>query len=187
MAIEHVYRLEASREPRRPQIDFEIPKNGRDAPWLEIDGFALGHRKPEKFPAIDLTVKHAKATDWDCYRSGAATPMFSERALNVLSPALTFFSILKMTINGSEYGLLCRSQTLDCLDRKQSQITMFPHDPKRIMEIEKYVFRKTLLSDPLLFMIPESDGELFATDSVKTLVENAGLRGMNFTVLDGEA
>ena len=56
---------------------------------------------------------------------------------------------------------------------------------ERVREIKKYRFRKELISDPLLFSIPEMP-DLLATQSMAPLIEQEGLRGFKFTDTDAD-
>src|SRR5207253_5764098 len=93
----------------------------------------------------------------------------------------TCFEFLSASVNELPFCFLRRIGSLDCLDRAGSILVPYPHDPNRIMDIKQYCFRKKLVPDPAIFVIPEDKGGLFATDSAKTDIEKSGLKGFYFS------
>jgi hypothetical protein len=125
--------------------------------------------------------------DWDFYSCSGSFPAFSPRAIQILSPYFDdrFVPLLAHLEGHSYYCLRCLKRT-DCLNRAASEIEYFG-DPPRVLMIKKYAFRQERLGDPIIFAIPELDFELFCTDSIPAVVEKAGLRGLDFQVVDEAA
>jgi hypothetical protein len=69
---------------------------------------------------------------------------------------------------------------LDCLNRKNSEFDVYPHDPARIMYIHRYALHLDRIDDPLIFFVSEK-GDLMATDSIRQMVQSACLRGFTFS------
>jgi hypothetical protein len=122
---------------------------------------------------------------WDYYMC-ATFGAFSKRAMESLKPAFSDrFSALPAHLEGHEYFCLhCRSR-VDCLDEGASEIDYFDDfDPPQAMEIKSHVFRKDMLSDPMLFAIPVASFSLYCTESVLDIAAKAGLRGFDFRLVN---
>jgi len=53
-------------------------------------------------------------------------------------------------------------------------------------QLTKYsTLKKQLIQDPLIFTLPEDCTVFFVTESIPRIVEEAGLRGFRFDLLDG--
>jgi hypothetical protein len=183
MTTKHVYRVGASTEDIRPEIDCTLNKANVD--WHRIAQIINGDRPVRDYvvPRINLPADDAAA--WDYYSCGGTHGFMSSRAYAVLSPYATYcLQFLDAYINNAKYYLLRGVCTIDCLDRDQSELVEFPDGSGAIMEIEKYVFRKDTLSDPCLFLIAEDPGRMFGTDKIEQIIRSNGLRG--FRMVDVE-
>ena len=141
---------------------------------------------PQDWVPWKLTIG-CEANHWDFYCCEASTGVFSPRAIEVLRPYFQRdFPLLPVTVNGQSFFMLHANDQLDCLDLEKSEILRLdPPDEHVIVMIEQYVFKKQLIDDPLLFSIPERRTFLFVTESIPKIVEEAGLRGFRFDLLDG--
>jgi hypothetical protein len=123
--------------------------------------------------------------DWDYYMCSGTFGAFSQRAMDVLTPYFgDLFLSLPARLEGHPYYCLhCRTR-IDCLNRAASEITYFEHDPRQVMMISKYVFRKEQLADRMIFAIPEMVFHLFCSDWIPEVAGKAGLRGFDFQLVD---
>jgi hypothetical protein len=178
-----VFILRPSRQEGRPLIDFTRPENVKND-WLLAGQVLRGEAAEDAYPPLLVLVNHPEAEAYDYYPMPGTSDLMSERAVNVLEPyGLPCFKFFQVWLNGASFFLLKRRKRLDVLDRDHSVLVPFPSDPRNIMEVVTFRFRKNDIVDPLLFSIPETS-HLFATQTVARAVEKAGLRG--FEVLDAE-
>ena len=68
---------------------------------------------------------------------------------------------------------------IDCLDRERSNIEFFRREPDKVKWIGSFAFHIDQLSDPMIFRVRESPA-ILATQSIKQIVEDAGLKGFMF-------
>jgi len=136
-------------------------------------------------PDLCATEKGRTSIDeWDYY-SCATFGAFSDKAMSVLEPFLgNRFLRLPARLEGHDYWCLRCEHRTDCLDKTASEITFFDFDPKKIMKVVKYRFRKKLLATDMIFAIPELEFHLFCTDAVPDKVVSAMLRGIEFELVD---
>jgi hypothetical protein len=83
-------------------------------------------------------------------------------------------------VNGLPFCFAKQIGTLDCLDPEISELVRFPHDPQRVMMIRRYCFFKERIPDPAIFLVPETTTEVFATQSITKMIENAKMNGFIF-------
>lgn len=125
-------------------------------------------------------------TAWDFYMCEGCFGVFSPKAMEVLLPHLgERFQRLPVRLNGRDYYTLCCKSRIDCLDKNASQIAYFD-DSDEVMEIHKFVFHKEILVDPIIFAIPQLRFELFCSEAVAQAIKDAGLRGFDCQVVDGQ-
>jgi hypothetical protein len=184
MPTEHVYIVEPSVEETRPQIDFDIPENRLD--WLWIRKIMIGEHPKDEYRPVRLVIHDSEAEKWDFYRCGGLS-LLSKRATNVFGPCSNrCFEFLDGYINDLPYFFLRAIGSIDCLLRERSIYRVFPHDPDRIMWIEKYAFNKSLIPESTcLFLIPEGRFHILGTDSVEQLIRANDLHGIR--LVDAEA
>jgi hypothetical protein len=178
-----VFLVEPTVEEDRPLIDFQFEEN-RSNNWLAIDQVLRGERPIEEYPAAHISVMHKAATEWDFYSVPGTFGLFSQRAVDLLAPYTSDnFDFLEARLCRLPFYFVKTRRLLDCLDRQRSVLVWFRSDPTRVKKIERHSFRKDLIEDPSLFSIPEQHG-LFATQSVRTFIEQRRLKGFKFTDLE---
>jgi hypothetical protein len=164
-------------------LDFELGENSRTG--LNLENALQTETNASAQTAAEFLVTGPDPTAWDCYACGGTLGVFSQKAMTVLAPfAHRCFETLRVSINGAPYYVLRTKDTLDCLDRNRSIIKVFPHDPGRIMQVDRFRFRKELVPDPIMFVIPEGPFHLFASDGVERAIRAGNLRG--FELMDAE-
>ena len=104
------------------------------------------------------------------------------------------FNIIKLYIQGAVQVLNAKRETQqifalnvteirDCLDREKSKLKLFSSSG-RIMRIEKYAFRREMLSNAFIFKIPEEvHTHPYVTDDFKNLIEQNGIKGFKFVLV----
>ena len=142
---------------------------------------------PEKWFIPELRATQPGKTPieaWDYYAC-ATFGVFSPKALQVLTPYVgDRFQPLEARLEGHLYYCLhCRSRT-DCLDAGASQIDYLAGDQDKIMWIDRHVFNKDVLTDPMIFAIPKAPFRLYCTDSLPEICKKVGLRGFDFELVD---
>jgi hypothetical protein len=183
MATLHVYHMRYwSKEEERPWINFELPQNGKNIPWREIGEVLDGKMPVSNYKPLRLVVNEEEPEQWHSYNVPGTYGLLSKTAVTLMGSYMTrCFEFLEAWINDLPFYFLRKIGSLDCLDRANSVLVPYPHDPSRVMDIERYRFVKEMIRDPIVFIIPEEKGWLLATDSVKAAVESAGLKGFYFT------
>lgn len=175
---EKIYYMAPSCEIERPQIW----ETGYFNEWLELD---------QEFPAgLDCVtctelktfqVRDISALQWDWYGQVGMWGMWSQRAKDLLWPFTNgCLRCFRTSLNGAPYYILRVDSELatDCLDRERSDIQYF-ESSGRVMQVKKFVFHEGRISDPLIFHVPEIR-DILCTRSVKSIVEDAGLKGFFF-------
>lgn len=188
MATKNVFIVSSSLQNKRPEIDFEDDAISEATDWMLVGDILSGEVSAKKYSEVKLKLRARDACKWDFYRCGSALGLISQKAADVLrKSAAKSFALLPASINGSPYYFLRVKGSIDCLDKKKSEIVPFRSDPKAIQWIEKYVFRKKQLVDPSLFVIPEGIWHLLATDGVRGLIEAHKLKGFRLRDAETEA
>jgi hypothetical protein len=189
MKTKQVFCMRASDEEGTPRIDAQLPENS-GVPWGAI-GEILRVKAPVKAPLseyepIHLTVREEGWQAWNYYPIAGTFGLFSHRLIELIGAYMEkcFAPYLQVFVNELPYYFLRPIGFLDCLDRAHSDIVSFPHDPHRVMRIKRYRFFMDKIRDPMVFVIPETLTEIFATQSIKTMIEDAKLPGLIF--LDAE-
>src|SRR5262249_15476695 len=112
-------------------------------------------------------------------------PLISVRAVDAIGrEAFRGFDLLPAKINDEDFFLPRCREPLDCFDKEQAEYQTFPNSA-RMMSISKFAFRMDRISDPLLFVIPESSSRLFCTQSVRDSIVRSKLRGFRFEPVTG--
>ena len=180
---ESIFGLSPSVEDERPMIDFEFIEH-RQIDWLRIDEVLRGLRPLSDYPSVALSVPRKDATSWAFYLVPGTLGLIAKKAVDALG-AETFrlYDLLSASLNGTKYYFLKCREVLPCLDLSRSTTVRFGCDPTRIKAIEKYAFVKAIITDPLIFSIPELPA-LFATPGVERRVRDTELRGFCFDKVD---
>jgi len=132
--------------------------------WNPVDVYTDEHGYTGDFPGLP----------------GGIPPVFSERALKILSPII-LDDIEALPLNNSTAQLYAINvlTVSDCLDQSRSQMQLF--NDNRVMVIERYAFKENCLQDKHIFKIPEQLGNLvYVSGAFKTLIEENGLTGLEF-------
>lgn len=177
-----VYKCRWSLEEDRPEIDFEDEKN-RANDWLRVGEVVDGARAASDCPEVSVEVRHAEATDWDCYMVGGTRGLFSQRFVDAIgAESLLGLSLLPAALNGATYYFLRLEQPTDCLDRSLSIVETFRSDPTAVKKITHYVFVEDLLPVDACFVLPELP-DLLVTESVVGRLNTAALKGLRIQPL----
>ncbi|MEZ5941665.1 MAG: hypothetical protein R3C18_09750 [Planctomycetaceae bacterium] len=177
--------MRASDDETGPFIDFETPENGTCVPWELIGDILLGEQPAELWPDVKLTA-HGKGIDeWHYFSVPGTFGAVSQEVVKCIGDFMReYFQFFPSTISDRTFYFLQNISSLDCLDRDRSDIVFFPHDASRVMRIKSYRFRAGCIADPLVFVIPETTTELFATQGVKRIIERHNLDGFKFLAAD---
>ena len=171
-----------SRDEERPWIDFEIPQNGIDVPWLHYGKVLSGQVPSHEYSPVHFVSDDPTVSLWHSYNIAGTHGMLSKTAIDLIGPYMTrCFEFLEAWVNELPFFLLRRIGSVDCLDRSNSKVVTYPHDPDRVMKIKQFRFFREGIADPMVFVIPENKGGLLATGSIKQIVEEAGLKGLYFS------
>jgi hypothetical protein len=185
MKTNRVFIVGESHEDDRPQIRFDLPENSCCVDWLKTLEILDGKRDPNEYESPHLIARESDAVNWDYYRCAGTLGLISERAVCHLAQyGRQCFEFLEAYLNDKPFFLLRKIGTINALDREHSSFDFFPHDPTRIMSIDRYALDKSKINDPCLFIIPESGTRLFGTDSIEPLIHDNRLRG--FHLVDAE-
>jgi hypothetical protein len=177
-----ILKLSPSTEDSRPQIDFTLPKNAA-IDWLAVGEVTRGAPGADVHAPLHITILRSDAVDWHYYLCGGPELM-SDALVELIRPfSEPHLSFLPASLNGARYYIVLPRDPLDCLDVDASQCHFFRSNPAKVMHIKKYRFQAGCIVDPKVFRIPQLRYELFATESIKDIVEDAGLRGISFTTL----
>lgn len=107
-------------------------------------------------------------------------PVFSERALTVLLPLISYTIEALPLKSSSGMYFVVNPQVIDCLDHVESEYERFQSSGK-IRRITKYVFHTERIANRHIFRIPEQVvSRTFVTTSFKELVEQNDLLGLQF-------
>jgi len=195
----HIYSFNYEPTGQRPYVDHEHPDNADNNDWDLFIGIEEGKIPIEHYQPVIFYVHKRDALSWDIY-PGGGFHLISKRAKEIIYPfAQDYFRFLKAYINDQPYFIPDRTKDIDCLDRERSEFMTFADfrmtdpdrkrtitesDHYRIMEINKYRFKKERIDDPSMFSVPEINGAIFITESGVKAIESAGLKGFEFKLLD---
>ena len=176
-----VFRMTPSTEETRTVIDFDNERNAT-IDWRFVGQVLRGKRARSDYAPVDITIDVPDASDWDFYSIPGTHGLISQRAKLLLAEwTYDYIRFFDATINvRDQYAFLCRGTPLDCFDRDQAMVEVFPHDTERIMRVMKYSFKVDRIKKPSVFCIPELKGDLYATPGVVDRVVSSGLRGFSF-------
>ena len=179
MNAKHIFKITFIDIDNYPMINFSYGNNG-DYDWVLIAEMLDGEKKVNRGFLENIKLKiQRKIKKYDII-SLTGNIIISEKAKDIFNtlhvPNLEFF---KIKINDLPFFLFQVGNVVDCLNREKSIYQTFSHRPDEIMRIEKYVFHKNKVNDPLIFKIPE-EVFLLATDKVKEKIENSDLYGFRF-------
>lgn len=178
-----IYLVGPSLEENRPVIDFTSP-SCRTVNWKVIDEILRGQRCVGEYQPIHIELDAPEAILWSYYSIAGTLGLFSDEAVSRIGhSAFRHYQLLPAQLNQKGFTLLKPIELLPCLDLAKSDVVAFRSNPNRIKEVRKYVFKKEMIDDNLLFSIPELPG-LFATDPVRTAVLQNLLSGFAFHLVD---
>lgn len=157
--------------------------------WKNFDIIRGNSHDLSEWEPMDLVCGDPGLTpvaEWDYFSTTGTSGLFSQRAVDALQKLwIGYFDAMPSLLEGQPYYFLHCRETIDCLNLYESEIIYFdPPDDHDIMRIRQYAFHKSMLTDPLIFTIPQEPYFLFATDSVPRISEAAGLKGLEFRKLD---
>jgi len=196
----HIYRIKVSRFKERPKLDLDHPKYLERTDFTKIVDIQEGELGLEEYEPLEFYTDDPGALEWDAFWPALELGLISPRAKEIIQPfADQYFIFLEASLNDNLYFVLIVNERLDCFDRENSEFMTFAdlarkqnedkatidaNDELHIFRTEKYRFKKELIPDPCMFSVPEINGEVFITESGKNAIEQAGLKGFEFLLLD---
>lgn len=183
------YRMRKKLSESGPFYDLVVDPSASDEAFWNNDRIIAGRKNSEELTWTPLSFRrHSRARVSDCYggpkNMGYTTGIFSQRAIDVLGPYLkSDFTLLPCTVNGKPHYYIVKRRATHRLDLDNSLVSRF--DDGSIMDIKRYRLRTKAVRDPSMFAIAEARQEIFATASIRTLVEQSGLKGIQFDPVDG--
>lgn len=117
------------------------------------------------------------------------SPMYfiaDEKAENLLKQLVDeHIEILPMNCKGKHYKVINIVNVVDCLDVERSRYQVCKGDPSQILKYEKLEFLSEKIEEYSIFMIPQYLGcAFFCTDKFKYAMEEAGIKGLCFNLID---
>ncbi|MCW5552937.1 MAG: hypothetical protein KIS67_12355 [Verrucomicrobiae bacterium] len=109
-----------------------------------------------------------------------AAPVLLERAVAAIKPLIErHVEFLPLTeIERKPLYAVNVLNVIDCLDTAKSDILFSPSEPGRIVNVFRFVFDPTRLSeDPLIFKVPDDLGCVFVSQTFVNVVISQQLRG----------
>lgn len=108
----------------------------------------------------------------------------NERCFNIIKPYIQdAVQVLSAKTKKQKLFALNVTAVRDCLDYDNSKLKHFSSSG-RIMRIEKYAFRRKMLSNAFIFKIPEEvHTHPYVTDDFKNLIEQNGIKGFKFVLV----
>lgn len=121
-----------------------------------------------------------KATG-DVYPVDVSAVVINERCFRVLAPYIKDKAqVLPAQSNAQKLFVLNVTTVIDCLDRENSKLKLFPSSG-RLMRVEEYAFHRELLVDAFVFKIPEElHTHPYVTEDFKNLMEQNNIKGFKF-------
>jgi hypothetical protein len=180
-----VFCMRASEEEDSPGATFLRAKH-KNVPWESIGAVLRGEAPMSQYKPVFFTVRAKGAENWHYYTVAGTFGLWSQTVIDLIGPYMKrcFEFPLKAFVNDLPFYFMRPVGSLDCLDRDHSELLVFPDEPQRVMRIKRYRFFKEKIPDPLVFVVPETLTEIFATQSIKTMIEDAKLNG--FLFIDAE-
>jgi len=120
--------------------------------------------------------------DVDAPWLGSHVLILRPRAVAALGKVLRDYGeLLPVPCDNAEVALFNVTHILEALDEAASTIARF-RNSDRIMEIEHYAFRESVIGDSIIFKIPcHQSSSIFLTEAFIDLWRSAGLTGLDFT------
>lgn len=176
-----IFEISPSTEDDRPQIAFDAEANQR-IDWQKLDGVLRGQRPIGDYDEVRVSIPGPRACSWGFFSVPGTLGLISAIAVDRIGHSVfRHFDLLPAKLNDATFYFLKPKEYLPCLDREKSEIITFRADPGRVKEIRKYSFNKNMLSDPLVFSIPEALSRLYATTTVYNRVVESGIPGFRFS------
>ena len=174
-----IFELEA--DPKR-YCNFALADPVRDGGIYDsFNGMPLASRWSA--PAVTPAHEEDNAAELGDYALLGTAPVFSLRALESLLDLLKpNGEMLPLRYRQAEYFAYNVTRVLPALDEDASVITRFPTG--RVMSVNRYVFRPTVIGDVSVFKIPElARAYVFVTGDFVQRVLSRGLTGFCFLPL----
>lgn len=86
---------------------------------------------------------------------------------------------LPIAVNGQPFSIMRVLPVLDALDLDRSDVR-YDAGADTIKAIDRPVWRGDRLTNPLMFRIPQTPTELFATDGIRQAHDTSGCTGLTF-------
>lgn len=117
----------------------------------------------------------------DVYHFTPGTAIVNEKTYHILEPFIhNCVQVLPAIVKSQKVYVLNFITVIDCLNRENSQLIFFSNS-NRIMEIEKFAFNKEMLTDAIVFKIPEEiQSPPLVTEEFKILIEQNEIKGFKF-------
>ncbi|MCZ2340646.1 MAG: hypothetical protein LC104_02485 [Bacteroidales bacterium] len=176
-----IWLLSNSIENDRPEIDFVQVKETNPVDWGLVDDLLHSKVSIEQYTPLNILVEQPEATKYDFYSVPGTLGLVSNRLVDAIgSIAFMNYSTLPVTLNDAQFYLVKCNATIDCLDHDNSDFERFRSAPYRIKRIKRYSFRDDMLSDQLVFTIPEQES-LFITNGIYDSLCKYAFRGIALT------
>lgn len=127
--------------------------------------------------------KHSMDSDKELgdapFENRVGLPVFSERAVEALYPLIhQYVEFLPLICDEGNFYAVNVLPVLDAIDYSKAQYQLFP-GTKRVMYFGVYAFRPEAVENyPIFRLTDEPLKKPFISDSVKNVIDKAGLKGM---------
>ena len=171
----------------RPQFNYHDPRTKK---WKDLDEFETLTRDLPLYdlPDIQLWTEDGTGSEWDFLAGDGYVGLISERlCLEFARHAGCCFQYFPVNVDERLYFIPIRWKAIDCLDIDRSIIDYNDStNPHRITWVRKYAFVDGALRDPQAFCLPQLERSyvLFVTDGVKRAIEDLGVFGVQFDLVD---
>jgi len=128
-------------------------------------------------PAYKIRGTSYKINDFISWMLSA--PVVSEKARDALLPVVDGFAEFRPmgVFRKTPYFVMNVYFTADCLDFEFSEILYAPDEPRKILDIERFRFRKEAIPDAPIFMEANHPGDIFVKNPVVACIRKHGLTG----------
>ncbi|MBI3881719.1 MAG: hypothetical protein HY301_16845, partial [Verrucomicrobia bacterium] len=128
-------------------------------------------------PPVEISGKSYKPQDFVGWSLSAH--VISERAKDALLPVVSEFAEFRLMMEFKRKRYFCMNVyfTADCLDFTASGVLFSPDDPKRILNISTYAFRREAIPDAPIFKEKNHPGEIFVRQPFIECVRKNQLTG----------
>lgn len=135
----------------------------------------------EPLPKMELRGIYKRSAPKSDFPVTAARTIFSEKAILAFNDKLKeTVKYLQINCDSSDKYYLVDIPVIDCLDYEKSVIKYSEIDRSKILNLKRFAFKTEIVTDKLIFQIPESRSRIFVTDQFIEEAKVAGLVGVNF-------